>query len=87
MWVESQVVHLSFLPTPRGRLKFRLKTETLYLTFNLIDRFLERVQVSRSKLSSSADLANIEAVCFTRDLARKQSSSALALYDVWSRQN
>jgi hypothetical protein len=31
-------------------LKFRLKTETLYLTFNLIDRFLERVQVSRSKL-------------------------------------
>ena len=25
-------------------------TETLYLTFNLIDRFLERVQVSRSKL-------------------------------------
>lgn len=31
-------------------LKFRLKTETLYLTMNLIDRYLERAQVPRSKL-------------------------------------
>lgn len=31
-------------------LKFRLKTETLYLTFNLIDRFLEKCRISRSKL-------------------------------------
>jgi hypothetical protein len=31
-------------------LKFRLTTETLYLTVNLIDRFLERRAVSRNKL-------------------------------------
>ena len=31
-------------------LKFRLKTETLYLCVNIIDRYLERAQVSRSKL-------------------------------------
>ena len=31
-------------------LKFKLVPETLYLTVNLIDRFLERAQVARSKL-------------------------------------
>lgn len=31
-------------------LKFRCKTETLYLCVNIIDRYLERVQVSRGKL-------------------------------------
>ena len=31
-------------------LKFKLLPETLFLTVNLIDRFLERVQVPRSKL-------------------------------------
>jgi len=31
-------------------LKFKLKSETLFLTVNLIDRFLERVRVERSKL-------------------------------------
>ena len=31
-------------------LKFRLKTETLYLCVNIIDRYLERAQVGRSKL-------------------------------------
>jgi hypothetical protein len=36
------------------------------------------LQVSRTGLSSSADLANFEAVRFVRDLARKQSSTALA---------
>eukprot|EP00928_Gymnodinium_smaydae_P089789 TRINITY_DN736_c0_g1_i1.p1 TRINITY_DN736_c0_g1~~TRINITY_DN736_c0_g1_i1.p1 ORF type:complete len:689 (+),score=254.58 TRINITY_DN736_c0_g1_i1:1481-3547(+) len=36
------------------------------------------LQVSRSKLSSSVDLANYEAVRFVRDLARKQQSPELA---------
>merc|ERR1719240_277096 len=36
------------------------------------------LQLSRSKLSSSADLANFEAVRFVRDLANKQKSPALA---------
>merc|ERR1719191_2146582 len=36
------------------------------------------LQVSRTALSSSADLANFEAVRFVRDLAHKQSSTALA---------
>jgi len=36
------------------------------------------LQMSRSKLSSSADLANFEAVRFVRDLANKQKSPALA---------
>jgi DNA repair exonuclease SbcCD ATPase subunit len=36
------------------------------------------LQVSRSALSSSADLANFEAVRFVRDLAQKQNSPALA---------
>jgi len=31
-------------------LKFKLRDETLYLTVNIIDRFLERQQVSRTKL-------------------------------------
>ena len=31
-------------------LKYQYKTETLYLTFNLIDRYLEAVQVSRGSL-------------------------------------
>lgn len=31
-------------------LKFKLKAETLFLTVNLIDRFLERVRVERNKL-------------------------------------
>jgi hypothetical protein len=31
-------------------LKFKLKSETLFLTVNLIDRFLERQKVSRNKL-------------------------------------
>jgi len=36
------------------------------------------VQLSRTQLSSSADLAKFEAVRFIRDLARKQNSNALA---------
>merc|ERR1719182_639023 len=36
------------------------------------------LQVSRSELSSSADLANFEAVRFVRDLAQKENSPALA---------
>jgi hypothetical protein len=36
------------------------------------------LQVSRAELSSSADLANFEAVRFVRDLAHKQGSTALA---------
>jgi len=36
------------------------------------------LQVSRSALSSSADLANFEAVRFVRDLAQKENSPALA---------
>ncbi len=31
-------------------LKFRLKEETLFLTVNLIDRFLERINIKRQKL-------------------------------------
>jgi hypothetical protein len=31
-------------------MKFKLRPETLFLTINLIDRFLERVRVSRNKL-------------------------------------
>jgi len=31
-------------------LKFKLRPETLYLTVNLTDRFLERREVSRGKL-------------------------------------
>jgi G2/mitotic-specific cyclin-B, other len=31
-------------------LKFKLVPETLYLTVNLIDRYLERVEVMRDKL-------------------------------------
>lgn len=31
-------------------LKFKLKSETLFLTVNLIDRFLSCVRVSRTKL-------------------------------------
>jgi cyclin B len=31
-------------------LKFKLVPETLYLTVNLIDRYLERMEVSRPKL-------------------------------------
>merc|ERR1719428_1984337 len=36
------------------------------------------LQVSRSLLTSSADLANFEVVRFVRDLARKQNAPALA---------
>merc|ERR1711972_734375 len=36
------------------------------------------LQVDRSRLSSRAELANLEAVRLVRDLARKEQSSALA---------
>merc|ERR1719359_1087164 len=47
-------------------------------TSGAADQSYSFLQVSRSQLSSGADLANFEAVRFVRDLAKKQNSPALA---------
>merc|ERR1719199_501838 len=47
-------------------------------TSGAADQSYSFLQTSRSQLSSSADLANFEAVRFVRDLAQKQKSPALA---------
>merc|ERR1719333_8334 len=48
------------------------------MTAGAADQSYSFLQVSRSGLSSAADLANYEAVRFVRDLARKQNAPALA---------
>merc|ERR1719183_2119056 len=48
------------------------------MTSGAADQSYSFLQISRSGLSSAADLANFEAVRFVRDLARKQNAPALA---------
>jgi G2/mitotic-specific cyclin-B, other len=51
-------------------LKFKMVPETLYLTVDLIDRFLEKKQIRRSKLQ----LVGVSALLVNRNYTRTTSN-------------